>query len=157
MDAARSSASVSPYQSLGDLGPRSLGDRPEMELDLWEGQFNLSSLAGPEDEDLGAGEVQGYFLPILSCYVYFISKGLSQEELVEMYSRGATCWGEDSSVTMGTVSIYTYNSMLVSYLVLNQESSRKEYFCMKFLILMICFYNFRSINSKSLCTGDSRR
>jgi len=74
---ARSSAS-SPYQSLGD--------RPEMELDLWEGQFNLSSLAGAEDEDLGlAGE------------------GLSQEDLVEMYSRGSTCWGEDSSVTMGTV------------------------------------------------------
>ena len=94
-----------------------------MELDLWEGQFNLSSLAGPEDDDLGAGEVRGYFLPILFCYVYFFSQGLSQEELVEMYSRGATCWGEDSSVTMGTVSIYTYNSMLVSYLVLNQESS----------------------------------
>ena len=57
-----------------------------MELDLWEGQFNLSSLAGAEDEDLGlAGE------------------GLSQEDLVEMYSRGSTCWGEDSSVTMGTV------------------------------------------------------
>ena len=73
---ARSSAS-SPYQSLGD--------RPEMELDLWEGQFNLSSLAGAEDEDLGLGAGEG------------------QEDLVEMYSRGATCWGEDSSVTMGTV------------------------------------------------------
>ena len=59
-----------------------------MELDLWEGQFNLSSLAGAEDEDLGlAGE------------------GLSQEDLVEMYSRGSTCWGEDSSVTMGTVDL----------------------------------------------------
>ena len=73
---ARSSAS-SPYQSLGD--------RPEMELDLWEGQFNLSSLAGAEDEDLGLGAGEG------------------QEDMVEMYSRGATCWGEDSSVTMGTV------------------------------------------------------
>ena len=56
-----------------------------MELDLWEGQFNLSSLAGAEDEDLGLGAGEG------------------QEDLVEMYSRGATCWGEDSSVTMGTV------------------------------------------------------
>ena len=74
---ARSSAS-SPYQSLGD--------RPEMELDLWEGQFNLSSLAGAEDEDLG---LRG--------------EGPSQEDLVEMYGRGSTCWGEDSSVTMGTV------------------------------------------------------
>ena len=57
-----------------------------MELDLWEGQFNLSSLAGAEDEDLGLGA----------------GEGLSQDQ-VEMYSRGATCWGEDSSVTMGTV------------------------------------------------------
>ena len=74
---ARSSAS-SPYQSLGD--------RPEMELDLWEGQFNLSSLAGADDEDLGLG-----------------GEGRREEDLLEMYSSGATCWGEDSSVTMGTV------------------------------------------------------
>ena len=74
---ARSSAS-SPYQSLGD--------RPEMELDLWEGQFNLSSLAGAEDEDLGLG-----------------GEGSREEDLLEMYSSVATCWGEDSSVTMGTV------------------------------------------------------
>ena len=74
---ARSSAS-SPYQSLGD--------RPEMELDLWEGQFNLSSLAGADDEDLGLG-----------------GEGRRGEDLLEMYSSGATCWGEDSSVTMGTV------------------------------------------------------
>ena len=48
MDAARSSASVSPYQSLGDLGPRSLGDRPEMELDLWEGQAGRGEGAAVE-------------------------------------------------------------------------------------------------------------
>ena len=53
------------------------GDRPEMELDLWEGQFNLSSLQGLE--------------------------GLADEEYEEDYSRGSTCWGEDSEVTMGTV------------------------------------------------------
>lgn len=56
----------------------SLGDRPEMELDLWQGQFNLSSLQGLE--------------------------GLTDEEFEEEdYSRGSTCWGEDSVVTMGTV------------------------------------------------------
>ena len=51
-----------------------------MELDLWEGQFNLSSLQGLE--------------------------GLTEEEYEEDYdySRGSTCWGEDSVVTMGTVS-----------------------------------------------------
>ena len=75
MDAARSSASVSPYQSLGDLGPRSLGDRPEMELDLWEGQFNLSSLAGPEDEDLGAGEVQDIFFTYYLAMCIFSRRG----------------------------------------------------------------------------------
>lgn len=48
-----------------------------MELDLWEGQFNLSSLQGLE--------------------------GLTEEQYEEEYSRGATCWGEDSVVTMGTV------------------------------------------------------
>jgi len=47
-----------------------------MELDLWEGQFNLSSLQGLQ--------------------------GLTDEEY-EDYSRGATCWGGDSVVTMGTV------------------------------------------------------
>ena len=57
-----------------------------MELDLWEGQFNLSSLAGAEDEDLGLG-----------------GEGSREEDLLEMYSSVATCWGEDSSVTMGTV------------------------------------------------------
>ena len=52
-----------------------------MELDLWEGQFNLSSLQGLE--------------------------GLTEEyqEEEEEYSRGSTCWGEDSLVTMGTVSV----------------------------------------------------
>ena len=50
-----------------------------MELDLWQGQFNLSSLQGLE--------------------------GLTDEEFEEEdYSRGSTCWGEDSVVTMGTVS-----------------------------------------------------
>ena len=60
MDSATSS-SPSPYTSLGD--------RPEMELDLWEGQFNLSSLQGLE--------------------------GLTEEEYEEDYdySRGSTCWG----------------------------------------------------------------
>ena len=49
-----------------------------MELDLWQGQFNLSSLQGLE--------------------------GLTDEEYEEDYSRGSTCWGEDSVVTMGMVS-----------------------------------------------------
>ena len=47
-----------------------------MELDLWEGQFNLSSLPGLE--------------------------GLTDEEY-EDFSRSSTCWGQDSVVTMGTV------------------------------------------------------
>ena len=47
-----------------------------MELDLWEGQFNLSSLPGLE--------------------------GLTEEEY-EDFSRSSTCWGQDSVVTMGTV------------------------------------------------------
>jgi len=64
----RQSPSSSPYQSLGD--------RPEMELDLWEGQFNLSSLQGLE--------------------------GL-EEGQYEDFSRGTSCWAEDSVVTMGTV------------------------------------------------------
>ena len=50
-----------------------------MELDLWEGQFNLSSLQGLAEEEYGG-----------------------EEE--ENYSRSSTCWGEDSVVTMGTVS-----------------------------------------------------
>lgn len=64
----RQSPSSSPYQSLGD--------RPEMELDLWEGQFNLSSLQGL------VGLEEGQY---------------------EDFSRGTTCWAEDSVVTMGTV------------------------------------------------------
>jgi len=61
----------------------SLGERPEMELDLWEGQFNLSS-------------------PILEQF----TTSLSTEELQQlglMEGDSSTCWGEDSTVTMGTV------------------------------------------------------
>ena len=66
---------ASPFQSLGE--------RPEMELDLWEGQFNLSS---PTMEQ---------FSTSLS------TEDLQQLGLVEGDS--STCWGEDSAVTMGTV------------------------------------------------------
>jgi len=78
MEGRSSTSSPSPYQSLGD--------RPEMELDLWEGQFNLSSLKfldGDEPDSLDLSS-------------------LTQEEL-ETYRMGSTCWGKDSSVTMGTV------------------------------------------------------
>ena len=83
-DEQRQSVSSTPYQSLGKLYFQTAakykddhpGDRPEMELDLWEGQFNLSSLQGLQ--------------------------GLTDEEY-EDYTRGATCWGGDSVVTMGTV------------------------------------------------------
>jgi len=78
MEGRSSTSSPSPYQSLGD--------RPEMELDLWEGQFNLSSLKfldGDEPDSLDLSS-------------------LTQEEL-ESYRMGSTCWGKDSSVTMGTV------------------------------------------------------
>ena len=54
-----------------------------MELDLWEGQFNLSS-------------------PILEQF----TTSLSTEELQQlglMEGDSSTCWGEDSTVTMGTV------------------------------------------------------
>ena len=77
----RESPHSSPYQSLGknissllQIQSSPPGDRPEMELDLWEGQFNLSSLQG--------------------------LVGLEDEE----FSRGPSCWAEDSVVTMGTVS-----------------------------------------------------
>ena len=49
-----------------------------MELDLWEGQFNLSSLQGL------VGLEEGQY---------------------EDFSRGTTCWAEDSVVTMGTVRL----------------------------------------------------
>jgi len=71
----RSGAQASPFTSLGE--------RPEMELDLWEGQFNLSS-------------------PILEQF----TTSLSTEELQQlglMEGDSSTCWGEDSTVTMGTV------------------------------------------------------
>jgi len=71
----RNGAQASPFTSLGE--------RPEMELDLWEGQFNLSS-------------------PILEQF----TTSLSTEELQQlglMEGDSSTCWGEDSTVTMGTV------------------------------------------------------
>jgi hypothetical protein len=67
---------ASPFQSLGE--------RPEMELDLWEGQFNLSS---PTIE---------HFTTSLS------TEDLQQLGPVEGDS--STSWGKDSAVTMGTVS-----------------------------------------------------
>ena len=74
MDSAASS-SPSPYTSLGD--------RPEMELDLWEGQFSL------QPADTEAAELQ-------------LSPDL--EPGAAMYRSGSTQWGQDSEVTMGTVS-----------------------------------------------------
>ena len=74
MDSATSS-SPSPYTSLGD--------RPEMELDLWEGQFSL------QPADTEAAELQ-------------LSPDL--EPGAAMYRSGSTQWGQDSEVTMGTVS-----------------------------------------------------
>ena len=73
MDSAASSPS--PYTSLGD--------RPEMELDLWEGQFSL------QPGDTEAAELQ-------------LSPDL--EPGAAMYRSGSTQWGQDSEVTMGTVS-----------------------------------------------------
>ena len=81
----------------------SLGERPEMELDLWEGQFNLSS-------------------PILEQF----TTSLSTEELQQlglMEGDSSTCWGEDSTVTMGTVRaqntlVYEKPSTLLFHLVL---------------------------------------
>ena len=73
MDSATSS-SPSPYTSLGD--------RPEMELDLWEGQFSL------QPADTEAAELQ-------------LSPDL--EPGAAMYRSGSTQWGQDSEVTMGTV------------------------------------------------------
>ena len=63
-----------------------------MELDLWEGQFNLSSLQGLAEEEYGG-----------------------EEE--ENYSRSSTCWGEDSVVTMGTVSagLCEKSALLISW------------------------------------------
>jgi len=61
----------------------SLVERPEMELDLWEGQFHLSS---PNLEHL--------------------TSTLSTDELLELGladTDSSTHWGEDSTVTMGTV------------------------------------------------------
>jgi hypothetical protein len=76
-DAAKNGVThASPFQSLGE--------RPEMELDLWEGQFNHSS---PSMEQ---------FTTSMS------TEDLQQLGLVEGDS--STCWGEDSAVTMGTVS-----------------------------------------------------
>ena len=68
MDSATSS-SPSPYTSLGD--------RPEMELDLWEGQFSLEAAELQLSPDLEPGAA--------------------------MYRSGSTQWGQDSEVTMGTV------------------------------------------------------
>ena len=75
-DAAKNGVTqASPFQSLGE--------RPEMELDLWEGQFNLSS-------------------PTMEQFTTSLStEDLQQLGLVEGDS--STCWGEDSAVTMGTV------------------------------------------------------
>ena len=73
MDSAASS-SPSPYTSLGD--------RPEMELDLWEGQFSL------QPADTETAELQ-------------LSPDL--EPGAAMYRSGSTQWGQDSEVTMGTV------------------------------------------------------
>eukprot|EP00090_Calanus_glacialis_P009582 TRINITY_DN17971_c0_g1_i1.p1 TRINITY_DN17971_c0_g1~~TRINITY_DN17971_c0_g1_i1.p1 ORF type:complete len:408 (-),score=146.41 TRINITY_DN17971_c0_g1_i1:22-1245(-) len=74
-DAAKNGVTqASPFQSLGE--------RPEMELDLWEGQFNLSS-------------------PTMEQFTTSLStEDLQQLGLVEGDS--STCWGEDSAVTMGT-------------------------------------------------------
>ena len=68
METHRSSTS-SPYQSLGD--------KPEMEFDLYEGQFQLG-----EDTD----------------------NSLDVSGLNEELNRSSTCWGEDSRFNMGTVS-----------------------------------------------------
>ena len=82
MENVRSStSSPSPYQSLGD--------RPEMELDLWEGQFNLSSLKFLEGDE--SAEYDG--------------ASLTEEEL-DQYRTRSTCWGEDSTVNMGTVRTF---------------------------------------------------
>ena len=74
-----------------------------MELDLWEGQFNLSS-------------------PILEQF----TTSLSTEELQQlglMEGDSSTCWGEDSTVTMGTVRtknvlVFEKPSTLLFHLVL---------------------------------------
>lgn len=68
---------ASPFQSLGD--------KPEMELDLWEGQFNLSS-------------------PTLEQFTTSLStEDLHKLGLEDGGVDSSTCWGEDSRVTMGTV------------------------------------------------------
>ena len=81
MEGRSSTSSPSPYQSLGD--------RPEMELDLWEGQFNLSSLKFLDGDEPDSLDLSSF----------------TQEEL-ETYRMGSTCWGKDSSVTMGTVRYF---------------------------------------------------
>ena len=76
-DATKSGVTqASPFQSLGEM--------PEMELDLWEGQFNLSS-------------------PTMEQF----TTSLSTEDLQKLglaEGDSSTCWGEDSAVTMSTVS-----------------------------------------------------
>ena len=72
-----------------------------MELDLWEGQFNLSSLQGLE--------------------------GLTDEEYEEEYSRGSTCWGEDSVVTMGTVQVHCRLQEEVGQLQEEQSQEERKY------------------------------
>eukprot|EP00092_Neocalanus_flemingeri_P031823 GFUD01034570.1.p1 GENE.GFUD01034570.1~~GFUD01034570.1.p1 ORF type:complete len:412 (+),score=181.49 GFUD01034570.1:75-1310(+) len=70
-------AQSSPFQSLGE--------RPEMELDLWEGQFNLSS-------------------PTLEHFTTSLStEDLQKLGLEDGPGDSSTCWGEDSRVNMGTV------------------------------------------------------
>jgi len=71
MEQRSKSSSPSPYQSLGD--------RPEMELDLWEGQFNLSGSRIMDGDDD------------------------SPEHDQVVYSGDTTWWGEDSAVSMSTV------------------------------------------------------
>ena len=69
----------------------SLGERPEMELDLWEGQFNLSS-------------------PTLEQFTTSLStEDLQKLGLEDEGGDSSTCWREDSRVTMGTVSLLSEN------------------------------------------------
>lgn len=72
MEQRSKSSSPSPYQSLGD--------RPEMELDLWEGQFNLSGSRIVDGDD-----------------------DSPEHDQETIYSGDTTWWGEDSAVSMSTV------------------------------------------------------
>ena len=62
-----------------------------MELDLWEGQFNLSS-------------------PTLEQFTTSLStEDLQKLGLEDEGGDSSTCWREDSRVTMGTVSLLSEN------------------------------------------------